>query len=203
MKGDIITFKDFTTFRAMASGAIVKYHDCDAPVKIGAITASGNRLQCRKLWDASRGEFRRVQLAPLSRLVRAKLGLSQKGDFLGERYSFGDETHQGYIAFETDLYWGDTARRRFSKARLERIERLRSLFDEFKENVNADIARCRVESEVLEFSYGSDEMELWNSPHIELLVRSIRALDMQLQDCESSLNLLCDHARDVYVSPTL
>lgn len=178
MEKETIKFEDFATFRAMVSGAVVKYHDC-AVDYIPLITERNNEIQCRELFDECDGEFR---LIPEE--YKAEVCEALEVDEMTTKavYAFGSVVRPSFICFAYDIVDGKRAELAFYQERKERLSRLRKMYIEFRSCVNADIERCRVE--VANFK----DMEEWESVDIEMLKHLSNDLELHFRECEQWLN---------------
>ena len=178
MEKETIKFEDFATFRAMVSGAVVKYHDC-AVDYIPLITEHGNMLQCRELYEESDGEFR---LIPEEYRAEVCEALEVDGMSTKAVYAFGSVVQPGFICLAYGIVDGKRTELAFYKERKERLSRLREMYNEFKACVNADIARCR--AEVANFK----DMEEWESVDIEMLKHLSNDPELHFRECEQWLS---------------
>lgn len=179
MEKETIKFEDFATFRAMVSGAVVKYYDC-AVDYIPLITERNNMLQCRELYEASDGEFR---LIPKEYKAEVCEALEVDGTLTTKAvYAFGSVVQPSFICFAYDVADGKRTELSFYQERKERLARLREMYIEFRMCVNADIERCR--AEVANF----EDMEEWGSVDIEMLKHLSNDLELHFRECEQWLN---------------
>lgn len=177
MEKETIKFEDFATFRAMVSGAAVKYYDC-AVDYIPLITERGNELQCRELFDVCEGKFRRI---PLEYEAEVRDALEVDNVPVTAVYAFGSVITPNFICFAYDFAEGLKTELMLYQERVERLGRLHGLYNAFKSAVSADIARCRAEHE--NFVYTHD----WESADLNFLEHIQKDLDMHFSECKTWL----------------
>lgn len=158
----------------MVSGAVVKYHNC-AVEEILPITENGNLLQCKDLWESCCGQFSRVPDEYEDDAIE-ELEIT---DSINAVYTFGNAFRPHLIAFASDIVSNPLD---VYNQRIQRLQRLFSLYEEFRANVNADIARCRAEIIAV-----CDDVEEWESADITMLEHISHDLDFHFKECEQWL----------------